>query len=144
MSVRTDILDAMITALGGVGKPTGLVVDRYRTTPTTAALAITLYPVEESSARVGQNRGPLTQHTLRVRLECRVQNGGAPDVAIDPVLTWAIQALWADESLGGRVNELAELGVTWDAETFENQYTVAWLDVSVRYATAAGNPTTQP
>lgn len=149
-SKRDAIVAASVTALsaasaGSFTKPSGLVVSRFRTRPTTrdTALSVAVYPVAESSSRVGQNRSPLTQHKLTVRLECRavVAVGSAADAILDPVLVWATQSLFADESLGGLASAIEETACQWGADEADETYAVAWKDVTVTFACLANDPT---
>lgn len=149
-SRRDTILAAIATALaastvGAFTKPSGLVVTRFRSRPTdgTTALSVAVYPGAETSSRVGQNRGPLTQHRLAVRLECRavVGSGSTADQALDPLLCWTVQSLFADESLGGYASAIEETACQWDVEEAEQTYAVAWKDVTVTFAALANDPT---
>lgn len=149
-STRDAILAAFETALGAASagsftKPSGLVVSRFRVRPTdrTTAKSIAVYPLAESSQRVGQNRSPLTQHFLTVRCECRAVCGAneTADQALDPILAWTVQALFRDESLGGLASAIAETACQWDASEADETYAVAWKDVTVTFAALANDPT---
>jgi hypothetical protein len=149
-SRRSSIVAAIVTKLGTatVGaftKPSGLVVTRFRSRPSTSSTAdsIAVYPVAEQSQRVGQNRSPLTQHHLTVRLECRslVSSNEAADEALDSLLCWVVQSLFYDESLGGLASAIAEASCQWDVEEADKTYAVAWKDVTVTFAALANDPT---
>lgn len=149
-SRRDQILAAITAALGvasvnGFTKPSGLVVSRFRVRPTdkTTTKSIAVYPMTESSQRVGQNRSPLTQHYLTVRCECRAVCGvnETADQALDPMLAWIVQSLFADESLGGLASGIAETACAWGASEADETYAVAWKDVTVTFAALANDPT---
>ena len=149
-SRRDQILAAITTALGvasvnGFTKPSGLVVSRFRVRPTDSATAksVSVYPMTESSQRVGQNRSPLTQHYLTVRCECRAVCGTneTADQSLDPILAWVVQSLLADESLGGLASGITESACAWDASEADETYAVAWKDMTVTFAALANDPT---
>ena len=148
-SRRDQILAAVASKLGsatvgGFTKPTGLVVSRFRTRPTdkTTTRSIALYPMAEASVRVGQNRSRLTEHRLTVRCECRAVGGSGEtaDQALDPILLWVVQSLFADESLGGLTSSLEETACQWDADEADEIYAVAWKDVTATFAALANDP----
>jgi hypothetical protein len=149
-SRRDGIIAAMTSAMGvasvnGFTRPSGLVVSRFRVRPTdkTTLKSISPYPFREVSERVGQNRSPLTQHHVTVRCECRAVCGAneTADQALDGLLVWVTQSLFADESLGGLASSIAETACEWDATEADETYAVAWKDVTVTFAALANDPT---
>lgn len=139
-SIRKQILEAARTALLASVPPAGLTVDRFRTLPNPPGTTkrVSIYPAQEGVQRVGnQIDSPLVERSLIMRFECRASAIGSttPDDALDDLLVWVISALYADQTLGGLANYLAEVQTTWDAEASDQTYAVAWLDVLVHYAT---------
>ena len=141
-SIRDQIVAKVVTTLGDVGKPAGLEVGRYRTRSRSALKqpAIDVYPVLEQTRRVGSPRSRLAEHRLTLRLECRA-TGEIPDAEQDPLLVWAIQALFADETLGGLANAIEESQKAWDAIGADATFGKVWLDVVVVYTANVANPT---
>lgn len=145
-SVRSQVLDAIVAALNGAGKPAGLLVQRYSTRPITGALVTTVYPLQQQSERFGHSRGPLVRETLLVRLRHDAVNsaGGDADEATDAQAGWARAALMVDQTLGGRATLIEEQSIQWDAETFDKTFVRAWQDFSVVFPTLPADATLQP
>lgn len=144
-SIRDQIVAAAVTTLQAGGGPAGLVITRFKLTPTATDLpAIAVYPGPEQSNRVfNQRRGPLSWHYVTLRLELRAMAtaGQTADQALDPLYVWAVQRLMADESLGGLSDFLDEASYNPDAELLDKRYALAVLDFTVTYHTRAADPT---
>lgn len=143
-SVRDAILAyiAGSSCLAAAGTPATAGVVRFRTLPWNVASvpAFAIYPSAELTKPVGMPDSNLLERYLTVTIECRAK-GGTPDNALDALLSWAIQKLWADETLGGNANYLGELGTRWDAAASDVVYEVAFLDIQVNYQTLTDDPT---
>lgn len=149
MSSKRDlIVVAAVNALNAAGKPTGLTVHRQRTLSLShnQLPAQVVYAVqEEVNTGPGQGAGPDRRRkairTFRLCVEHRVDaENDAPDAALDPLLSWAVQALCDDVSLGGLADDLKEIGTTWDESEQDKVYASARTFFDVRYFTNAHDP----
>lgn len=147
-SIREAIIAAAVTALGGASKPTGFAVERYRLRPlpqsTIASGVVVVYPIEEGVARGDGRLGYHARRTLTLRCEVRV-TGDVPDQALDPLISWIVQALMADPTQGGRCHTTQEVRVVWqDAEEVEGvTIAAAAVDMQFDYLTLAADPDRQ-
>lgn len=146
-SKRDAIAAAIVVALSAGGKPSGLNVHRFRARPITVDQlpAQLVYLVSESvETGPGQARGTEAKsvRSLTVRVETRIDAGSstAPDAAIDQYLTWAVQTILTDPTLGGVAVETVEESTQWTAEELNKVYAAAQTDFVVKYITDAANP----
>ena len=151
MSRRDTILDAGVTALGaasvgGHAKPAGLNVHRHRTIPLAEDQlpAQVLYALAEE-VKTGPARGlddkRLARRYLQFCVESRVNVGGStPDQALDPLLSWAVQAICATQNLGGIAHDVQELGTTWDQSEDDAVRAAAKTLFLVEFVTSASDP----
>lgn len=140
---RTElILQAIVAALDGEGKPSGLTVNRSRrqAVPPADLPMISVYPLREEIKKPADNRrSPVKDRHLLVGLRCRAQ--GLDDAA-DPLRQWAVAALESDPSLGGLALDAAEESGEWAAaDASDADFTVAEMSFSVRYITARADLT---
>jgi hypothetical protein len=140
---RTEqILQAIVNALDGGGKPSGLTVNRSRRQAVNVdeLPMLSVYPLREDKKRATENRrSPIMDRRLLFRVRCRAEG---QDEALDPLRQWVISALGADLSLGGLAIEVAEEDEEWAAaDASEGDYSVAEMTFSVRYQTARGDLT---
>jgi hypothetical protein len=149
-SRREQVLQAVVTALGAVGKPTGLTVHRFRTRPIEhdELPAIVVYAIGESvKTAPGQvPRQGMADRTLRVRLECRVavSDGTSPDAALDDLVAWGSEALMTDRRQGGLALRTDELESQWDAAEGERTLAAAAVDYAIQYLTTAADQSAAP
>jgi hypothetical protein len=146
MSIRDTILDAMVTALNGASKPAGLTIHRHRTIPLALdqlpaqVLYVLAEEVETGPAR-GLDDKRLARRRMQVCVETRVNaSGTTPDQAVDPYLTWAVEALCARQQLVASMHDIKELGGTWDAEESDAVRAAAKTVFLVDYITSASDP----
>lgn len=144
-SRRDAIIADVVSVLGGVGKPSGLTVHRYRTRPLTAEQfpAIAVYPASEQSGRAPTRWAGLSDRTLKLVCECRTSVGASESVdeVLDELTTWVVQAVMADPTRGGLAIETQDVEVTWAADEADRIYGGAAVVLEIRYLTAAGDPT---
>ena len=140
-SRRERILLAIIATLDAAGKPAGLLVHRSRTRPIEKdeLPAMVAYLLAETAKRKGGEWGPVYQHAMRVRVECR-QAGAPPDRELDPLATWAVKALVGNQTLGGEATSVEYVEAQWDAEEANKVLAGAALDFVVAYETTAADP----
>lgn len=140
---RTEqILQAIVNALEGEGKPSGSTVNRSRrqaVNPDELPM-FSVYPLREDKKRATENRrSPILDRRLLFRVRCRAQG---QDEALDPLRQWAVAALATDLSLGGLALEVLEEEEEWAAaDASDADYSVAEMSFSVRYQTARGDLT---
>ncbi len=139
-SITELILQAVVTALDGSGKPVGVTVNRSRrqSLEKSQLPMISVYPIREEVTRATDNRrSPLVERRLRVQVKCRIVGD---DQANDALRKWAVQSVMADQSLGGLALEIVEESTDWDADdATDADYSVAAVDFVVRYSTSRFN-----
>lgn len=140
---KTELLmQAVVAALDGAGKPAGAVVDRNRRQPTAASELprISVERLDEGVEKATASRSsPLVDRRLRIAVVSRI--AGA-DAALDPFSQWAVQALMADQSLGGLAAGIDEQAVNWEYdEDSQVDYSVEARTFQIRYVTRAGDLT---
>lgn len=149
-SIREQIATALITALSAVGGPAGLTVHRERTRPieTDSLPAILVYFADEKPKPFDKQkyRSPLVERTLSVALQCRAQGSqsASPDQALDPVLLWAAQQVFADETLGGLAIGVEEGATLWSSKEADVPVAAATLSVLICYRTSRLDPSKNP
>lgn len=143
-SVREQLVRAVVAAIDGSGKPSGLNVHRSRTRaigndqlPAVVVYLLqeTLPPERQQPARGRQ----IARRTATLVCECRAK-GVLADEALDPLTTWVVQALLADPTLGGLAYAVSEAGTQWDAAELDDVYGGAQVHFQIDYTTAAGDP----
>jgi hypothetical protein len=151
MSSRRDqIIVACVNALNAEGKPTGLTIYRQRTLSLShnQLPAQVVYAVQEEN-----NTGPgpgasldrrrKAVRTFRLCVEHRVDaENSAPDAALDPLLSWAVQTICADVSVGGLAEDVKEIGTTWEEAEQDKVYAAPRTFFEIRYITDAADPDT--
>lgn len=139
-SYTERVLQAVVTALDGAGKPAGLTVNRSRrqSIEKDQLPMISVYPIREEVTRATDNRrSPLVERNLRVQVKCRVVGD---DKDNDALRKWAVQSVMTDQSLGGLALEIIEESTEWDADdATDADYGVAAVDFVVRYSTSRFN-----
>jgi len=129
-----------VAALNGAGKPAGVTVNRSRrqSIEKSQLPMISVYAIREEVTRATDTRrSPLVERRLRVQVKCRIVGD---DQANDPLRKWAVQAVMADQSLGGLCTEITEESTDWDADDgTDADYSVAAVDFLVRYVTSRFN-----
>jgi X-X-X-Leu-X-X-Gly heptad repeat protein len=150
-SRRAAIVDAVFAAVNGAGKPVGVTVHRSKTAPFAKSElpAIVVYrTVEELIVPADGRMNPYkARRALTVRVECRASSstdGETLEDALDPLTSWAVQAVKGVASLQGGTGALAdrctEVGTTWAVADEDAVYGAAAVDFRIEYLTAAGNP----
>lgn len=149
MSSRRDvILDAMVALLGtttvnGHTKPTSLTVSRQRTLPFAASTlpAQAVYVVNEE-VTTGPGRGPsrVARRKMQVVVESRCVVTTTPDQDIDPLVSWAVQALCATPQLSAGVHDIQEMGSVWDQVENDSALAGARTMFLVDFVTSVSDP----
>lgn len=146
VSIREQIMRAILTALDSVSKPSGLTVKRFPQESLEASQLpyIGIFPGTESSAKVNGHRfSPLVERRLNVIIEARAEAASgnqAADEALDPYLNWITSALQGSGNLGGLVHDINEVGTEWaSAEGAEQAFGRAAVTVEFVYQTATAS-----
>lgn len=146
-SKRDAILDTIVSALGGVGKPTGLTVDRHRTIPYGRDVlpAQSVYAVDEevnTGPGMGAGSPPIrkARRKLKFAVYSRVAVSTTADQDLDPLLSWSVQKVCADPTLGGTIHDLKELGTVWDEADADAVFGGARQFFEADYVTSSADP----
>ncbi len=140
---RTEqIIQAIVTALDGEGKPAGVTVNRSRrqsVAPDELPM-LSVYPVSEKVQTATENRrSPVVTRNFVARIRCRA---AGLDDQLDPLRQLAVAALNANPSLGGLALGVFEEEATWAAaDASDDDFSVCELDFRIWYATARGDLT---
>lgn len=139
MSRREAVLQAVVTALNGTGKPADLTVHRSRTRPIDKddLPAAIVYVLSETVPT--QYGVPLVDREVIVAIETRA-SGNPPDAALDEYLSWPVRALITDHTLGGAAMNVTEQETTWIAEELDKVYGAAQQRFAITYRTRHDDP----
>lgn len=142
-SIREQLLEAWRAALEtGAGKPPGLRVHRSRALPIEQdeLPAVVLYLLREETDRIlGGEWLPIVDRRLRVRAEVRT-TGNPPDQVLDPLLTYVVRTLVANQTWGGLCDAVHEMESEWAAESSNKVFAACAIDFEVRYRTQGDDP----
>lgn len=149
-SRRDTILDALVALLGsssvnGHTKPASLTVTRQRTLPFAASQlpAQAVYAVHEdveTGPGGGLDNKRLARRKLRFVVESRCLVTTTPDQDIDPLISWAVQALCATQQLAAGVHDIQEIETVWDQVESDTTLAGARTVFLVDYLTSASDP----
>jgi hypothetical protein len=148
-SIRLQIINAIVATLGAGGGPSGLTVWREGTRPieTDSLPAVFLYAEDKDPEPLAHQtyRAPLAERQLSIRLECRAKGAlnTPPDVAVDPIIVWALQRMFADVSFGGLANEVEEKSWEWGSREADVPVAACTIHFTVKYRTSRLDPTTK-
>lgn len=151
-SIREQIAAAVVASLSGSGGPAGLTVHRERTRPieTDSLPAILVYFEDDSAPKPfdGQKyRSPLVKRSVQLALQCRAQGNPPatpPDLALDPIIVWATQRMFADETFGTLAIAVEEGRAEWKSREGDIPVAAATIRFSIEYRTARIDPTANP
>ena len=145
MASKRDAIIATIAAnLNGGSKPSGLTVHRQRTLPIASDVlpAQVVYAISEE-VDTGPGRSNFARKAKRkvtIAVESRVDGGTSPDATLDPLLSWAVQTICADPTMGDTVEDCKEIGTTWAQVDADQMYGAARTDFEITYITSAADP----
>lgn len=147
LSIREQIMTALIAALSAGGGPAGLTVHRERTRPIEidSLPAIMIYADDEKPKPLLGivYKAPLTERQLAIGVQCRAQGstGVSPDQALDPVMVWALQKILANEQFGGLANGVEEERTVWSSREGDTPVAAATIHLTIKYRTSRLDPT---
>jgi hypothetical protein len=148
-SIREQLLEAIEEAFDADGGPTGLTVHRERTRPieTDSLPAILFYAEDEDPRPLGGEmyRAPQVERQLSIAVQCRAQGSveASPDEVLDPVLVWALQQMFLDETFGGLANGVEEGRTVWSSREGDVPVAAATIHLTVKYRTSRLDPTSK-
>lgn len=139
MSRREAVLQAVVAALNGAGKPADLTVHRSRHRPIDKdeLPAQVVYLISETVPT--QYGVPLVDREVIVAVETRA-TGTPSDQALDEYLSWTVRALITDHTLGGAAMNVTEQETTWIAEEMDKVYGAAQQRFAIVYRTRHDDP----
>lgn len=149
MTVQETLFQAIVAALDGVGKPTGLVVHREPAVPLEedAEKSVVFYPLARTRAR-GELGGPL-EYVLDFATELRRKvstteraAGLTASEALDELYDWTVSALQADPTFGGVALALDEISMEWDQDLQNRLHGRSAVRWSVRFWAERDDPST--
>lgn len=138
-SRREAVIEAVVSALNGAGKPSELTIHRSRTRPIDKddlPVQIVYIISETLPTTYGV---PAVDREVLIAVETRVV-GNPPDEALDPYLSWTIQALLPDHTLDGTALNIIEQGTEWTADELDKIYGAAQQQFRITYRTRHDDP----
>ena len=130
-------------------KPASLTVHRFRQRP----VGSESFPVQLVYFHVDPDPKRRATRTLDRTLDLAVEHlvkpaAGVPaDDAVDPLINWAVLALFSDETLGfanGVVGPITEKGTVWEPKEGEQSFMRAITVFSIQYRTKDNDPEAAP
>lgn len=146
-TIGDRIVDALVTACDASGKPDGTAVFAYGTRKAEEGRQIRIWPGrEEVLPAPGRTASVIAERRLQVVAEIQVRQDGtaAPHTLVSPLYRWIVQAIKADETLGGLSVRIDELGWEDDAETRDKTYVKRAVAFEVLYDTDPVDPAAMP
>jgi hypothetical protein len=139
-SVGEQIVQAIVDALNAPSD-TPCVAYRNRVDPFSGVElpACGVFAVEETATRESMH---LMKRTRTVRLELVLQGAPPLDSAADPLYVWAVQTLFASDTLAPLIRRLSEAHIVWETEASYDDACVCALDFAVEFTTT-NDPTVQ-
>lgn len=141
-SIREQIIEAALAALntstpGGVPAADRLRMEPYQIEDLPAIVIMALR--EEIEPLKDSRWGPLVNRVLTLRVACYAA-GSPADGLIDPLLTWADQALDSNQ-FGGLANDTLPALIEWQYAAEDQQFAVALADYRITYQTKRADAT---
>ena len=149
VSIREQIVSALVALLEAEGAPDGLAVHRERTRPieTDALPALLVYCEDDEPTATDRQtfRSPLVERSLHVIVEARarVTSPLSPDQALDPILVWTATQIMQNETMGGLAIGAVEGKTTWISKEADVVLAAAIANYHIRYRTSRLDPTSR-
>ena len=140
---RREILTKAVTALlGAGGKPAGLNVSRgrYRAAEEGDLPLTTVFVIDEPQQ---EGDDDAIENLLQLGIMSRVKAGSSEsaDETLDPILVWIVQAILADNTLGGLCLRVRLIRTDWDQEELLDPYGGAIQTFEIQFTTTESDPT---
>jgi hypothetical protein len=148
-SFREQIMTALAAALAVGGGPAGLTVHRERTRAIEidSLPAIMIYAEDDQPKPLAaQNyRAPTTERQLSIGLQCRAEGSSTSSVdqVLDPIIVWANQQIFLDETFGGLANGVEEDRTVWMSKEGDKPIAAATVHFTIKYRTSRLDPTSK-
>jgi hypothetical protein len=152
-SIREKIILAIVAALDGGDKPSGLTIHRERTRPIQddQLPAILVYSEDDAPTPVGGQvyKSPLVERQLVIYLEHRAQGSidDPPDAALDPLIVWSTKTMVGNEKFvvtgfpDGLATGVVEGKTAWMSRQGDKSIAAASTQWIVKYRTSRLDPT---
>jgi len=147
MTIRNQIVAAIVAAISGAGIPADTVVFRHGTRKSDSPNQVRVFGSREDVERQpGETARVIATRRLTVVAELGVKRVGdvAPDDAQDALYAWVVRAVMADETLGGLAHQIAEQTWEIDQETLDQTYIRSAVGFEVLYDTDPQDPRALP
>lgn len=139
-SILATAVTAMVAALSA-GTPVAPTIGRVRLRPIQEGvdLAVNVKPLDAEPGDSAITPGLPIWWVGRIAVECyaRAAAGEAPDVAVDQLVTDVYERLCADLTLGGAINLLQPMGISYEYDAAGDQSVCATQIFAVRILAAA-------
>lgn len=132
--IRSTIQTAIVAALNGAGKPSGIPSAAVARGRQATANTILVYRVDDPAERMGGPRGPAYRRRLRFRVECRATTAatGDPYSNVDALEAWVVKAV-GGLLIPGTLHEVTLDTTDYTEEAADRAYVRADVFVVVSY-----------
>lgn len=111
-TVRLLVRAAVVAALNAAGKPEGVTIHTRRGMPIEHDDLPAIVVAFNDDDPVTPHATGTVNYDMGLFLECRVADED-PDAALEPLIAWGEQALFADETLGGLAAKISDPVTAW-------------------------------
>jgi hypothetical protein len=149
LSIREQILQALVDLWDEPSKPTGLTVHRDPSRPIPSddlpALAVSMEP-SDSERTERLDHSPGVERTMTVRAGIRA---GGSDVEslyeqTDEIYVWVVTQVALDRTLGGLSEDIVERRASFEAAEADKTFHALGILFDVTYFTSEDDPTAAP
>jgi hypothetical protein len=102
------------------------------------AKGIVVYPMKESGETAGRT---VSLRTMTLRFETMTAGDAPQDQALDEVLVYITQTLYASQAFLDMTRRITEVGIEWQFEGGELELGFAAVDFEVQYTVQVDDPT---
>lgn len=129
----------MQAVLGAMNAPADKPATTYRTAlDAFGGKQIPAFVLEATSETVERYSADIAKHVRKFRIECLVRSVNPPvDPVADPLVSYAVQTVMLDESIGGLAKHLDVTGIEWAGEAAYENVGIATIDFEVTFYTKA-------
>lgn len=143
--VSDQILDAVLAALNGAGKPDDMTIEDHTAESLEPAWLPygSVRPDEEiDSLATGSRTSPAVTHQLDF-IVALWGDGDVPRKALAPLIAWTVKALQQDPSLGGLLRNLEPVKKKWFDEYTDQNRGMVEITFRATYSTFRSNEETK-
>jgi hypothetical protein len=102
------------------------------------AKGIVVYPMKENGVTEGRT---ISMRTMILRFEAMTAGDAPQDQALDEVLVYIVQTLYASQAFLDMTRRITEVGIEWQFEGGELELGFAAVDFEVQYTVQIDDPT---